>query len=99
MTRPELDGVLRLVPPVAFDPDIAATSMIPVTLDPAGVGVGGLGIVSRNPDVAVAVPAVIAVMPGPAWVLAWHGWNDFNGARWGWSDANNDLGLCNACNK
>ena len=96
---PEAQWSFRLVPPMTFDPNIATVALVPVTGDPVGVGVGWFGVVSVDPDVVVAVPAVIAVVPGPTRVLVWWGGNDFNGARRRRSDANNDLSLCNACNK
>ena len=85
--------------PVTFNPDVAATPVDPVPFDPAGVGVRWLDIVSGNPYVAMAVPTVIAVVPGPAWMLTGWGRNDFNTVRRGRADTNNDLGLCKACNK
>jgi hypothetical protein len=84
---------------VTFDPNIAATPVVPVTGDPVGVGVGWFGVVSGDPNVAVAVPAVIAVVPGPTGMLAGYGGNDFVRSLRRRADANDDLGLCNACNK
>jgi hypothetical protein len=84
---------------VAFDPNIATVTLVPVTGDPAGVGVGWFDVGSRDPDVAVTVPAVIAVVPGPTGMLAGYGGNDFVRSLRGRADANDDLGLCNACNK
>jgi hypothetical protein len=83
---------------VAFNPDVAAAPVVPVTVDPAGVGVGWFHVGSGNPDVAIAVPAVVAGVPGPVGVFVWRTRNDF---MWplGGTDTDDDLGLCNACNK
>jgi hypothetical protein len=80
---------------VAFDPDIAFAAMVPVPLDPTGVGVGWFHVVSGNPDVTIAVPAVVAGVPRPVRVLV--GWrrDDFVGSL-GRPNAYDDLGLCNA---
>jgi hypothetical protein len=77
-------------------PDITATPMIPMTLNPAGVGVWWFHIGSRNPDVAIAVPAVIACVPCPVGVLMWRGRDDFMRSRRG-ADTDYDPGLGNAC--
>jgi hypothetical protein len=84
---------------VTFDPDVAAATVVPVAWNPAGVGVRWLNIVSGDPDVVVAVPAVIALVPGPTGVLVRRRGNNLDGTRWGWADANDDLGLCDACHK
>jgi hypothetical protein len=98
LTRQGVD-VLMVLAPVAFNPDVAAASVGPVAADPDGVGVWRFHIVSGNPDVAVAVPAVVAVVPGPAGVLVWW-WRDYlNRVRWGRADSDDDLGLCDARNK
>jgi hypothetical protein len=83
--------------PVAFDPDVATTSVGPVTIDPAGVGMGRTLINSRDPDIMGAVPAVIAGVPGPVAMLRRGRRNTFNRSRWWWSDTNNNLCLSNAC--
>jgi len=95
---PEARWDFRLVPPVAFYPDVAASSMIPVALDPVGMSVGWFNVGSWDPDVSVAIPPVIAVVPGPAGVLVGYRGDDFVRSLRG-SDTNNDLGLCNACSK
>jgi hypothetical protein len=84
---------------VTFNPDVAAAALIPMAANPMGVGVGWLDIVSGNPHVTVAVPTVIAVVPGPAWVLVGWGRDYFNAMRRGRADTDDNLGLCNACNK
>jgi hypothetical protein len=91
--------VLSSLAPVAFDPDIAAVSVGPVAFDPAGVGVGWFDVGSGNPDVAVAVPAVVAGVPGPVGMLMRWDRDDFNRTRRWWTDADDDLGLCDACYK
>jgi hypothetical protein len=82
--------------PVALNPDITATPMVPMTVNPAGVGVGWFHIGSRDPDVAIAVPAVITCVPCPVGVLMWRGRNDFMRSRRG-ADTDYDLGVGNAC--
>jgi hypothetical protein len=89
---------MRLAP-VAFHPDVAAATAGPVTVDPAGVGMWGLGVISGDPDVAVTVPAVIATVPGPV-AMCWGWWRDrFYGTGWGWAYANDYLGLSDACSE
>jgi hypothetical protein len=82
--------------PVAFDPDPSIATAIPVAGDPTGVGVGWFDVITGDPYVLVAVPTVIAFVPGPAGVLV--GWRRdyFNGAWWRRTDANDDLGLRDA---
>jgi hypothetical protein len=82
---------------VAFHPYITVATMIPMTIDPAGVGVGWFHIVSGDPDVCVVVPAVIAGVPGPVGVFVRWWRHDFDRTRWWRADADYDLGLGNAC--
>jgi len=84
---------------MAFDPNVAAMVVVPVTANPVSVLVGRLDVVAGDPDVSVTVPTVIAVMPGPTWVLVWWGWDDFYGVRWGWSNADNNLGSGGKCGR
>jgi hypothetical protein len=81
---------------VALYPDITTTPMVPMTVDPVGVGVGWFDIGSRNPDVTIAVPAVITCVPCPVGVLMWRGRHDFMRSLRG-ADTDYDLGLGNAC--
>jgi hypothetical protein len=83
---------------VTFYPDVAAAVVVPVSGDPTGVVVGWFDVGSGDPDVAVAVPAVIAFVPGPFKVLVGWGWHNLMGA-FRWTDANYNLGLCDACSK
>jgi hypothetical protein len=96
---PEYRRDLRLVPPVTFDPDVAAMALVPVTGDPVGVGVGWFDVGSGDPDVAVTVPAMVAIVPGPARVFVRRDGDNFDWTRRGRADSDDDLGLCNACNK
>jgi hypothetical protein len=96
---PEYRRDFRLVVPVTFDPDVAAVALVPVTADPVGVGVGWLGVVSGDPDVAVAVPAMVAIVPGPARVFAGCDGDYFDWTRRGRADSDDDLGLRNTRNK
>jgi hypothetical protein len=81
---------------VAFHPDIAFAMVVPVAVDPTSVGMGWFDVGSGNPDITVAVPAVVAGVPGPIGVLVGWGRNtlDRTGRR---ADPDDDLGLCNAC--
>jgi hypothetical protein len=62
---------MRLLPlgmflsPVSFSPDITAATAIPVTRYPASAAMWRLLIATRNPDVALSIPTVVAVMPCP----------------------------------
>jgi hypothetical protein len=49
-----------------------------------------------NPDVSVAVPAVVACVPGPIGVFVGRWWDDLVGRRW-WADTYYDLGVGDAC--
>jgi hypothetical protein len=60
-----------------------------------GVGMGWLLIGTGDPDVALSVPAVVAVVPGPVAVLGRWRRDDFAGRRWR-PDADGDLGLRDA---
>jgi hypothetical protein len=65
---PALSQAIRLAP-VSFHPDIAATAMCPVAFDPARMRMWRFFIPSRNPNVCVSIPALIAGMPGPVAML------------------------------
>jgi hypothetical protein len=81
---------------VTFNPDVAATPVIPVAVDPARVGVGWFNVVSGNPDISIAVPAVVACVPCPVGVLMW--WWRYDFVRsFGGTDTDNDLSLSHAC--
>jgi hypothetical protein len=77
--------------PVSFVPDIAATLSTPFTGYPDGTGVRGTHVAAADPDIAMAVPAVIAADPDVIAMRAWRYRNDFDGARWRRSDADDDL--------
>jgi hypothetical protein len=90
-------GIVRFwLAPVAFDPDVAVAVMIPVAVDPLGVGVGWFHVRAGDPDILVTVVAVVAGVPRPVGVLMrW--WRDaFDRPLWR-TDADDDLGLRNAC--
>jgi hypothetical protein len=95
--RHGIEGFFSLTP-VTFYPDVASFMVIPVSGDPTGVGVGWFDVRSGDPDVTVAVPAVIAFVPGPVGVLVGRGRHNLVGT-FRWTDANYDLGLCDACNQ
>jgi hypothetical protein len=67
---------------VTFYPDVFAVAMLPASSDPASVGVWRLNVFAWNPNIGVAVPTVIAGVPGPIAVLRWGHWNDFAWTRW-----------------
>ena len=81
---------------MSFDPDVAAVMVVPVAVDPVGMGVWWFHIVPGNPDVPFAIPAVVACVPCPVGVLMWRGRDDFVRTRRR-SDTDDDLGLGNAC--
>jgi hypothetical protein len=83
---------------MTFGPDIAFTSAVPMTVDPAGVWMRRLLIDTGNPDVAVTVPTMIATMPGPIAMLGWRWWNNFM-RTFRWSNTNDNLGLGNTCDE
>jgi hypothetical protein len=86
---------LSRLAPVAFDPDVTAAAVGPVAFNPASVGVGWFHVGSGNPDIAVAVPTVVAGVPGPVTMLGRRSRNDFVGACRR-PDADDDLGLGDA---
>jgi hypothetical protein len=73
---------------VAFDEDPAFVAMDPAMGNPVSMGMGWALPATGNPDVAIAVPAVVAIDPDE---FAAGG----DGARFndggGWSDTDNDL--------
>jgi hypothetical protein len=81
---------------VSFYPDVAVVVMVPVTFDPAGVRMRRLLVYAWNPDVSVAVPAVVACVPGPIGVLVRGRRNYLVDWRW-WTDAYHDLGVRYTC--
>ena len=74
-------GIGGRLAPVAIAPDVAAALVDPFASNPDGVSVGWLDIRSADPDVAISVPAVVALMPGPVGVFV----------RW-WGYALDDVG-------
>jgi hypothetical protein len=81
---------------VTFTPDVAVAVVVPVAVYPASVGVGWLNVGSGDPDVTIAIPPVIAGVPGIVGVLVGRGRDALNGAR-GWTDTDYDLALCDTC--
>jgi hypothetical protein len=70
-------------------PDLAAALAAPLARDPDGSGMGRFGVTAADPDVAMAVPAVIAGNPYPA--AMWWCRNNLHWTRRGWPDTNHDL--------
>ena len=65
-----VSGLAPLTPltfllPVAFDQDPAVTAMLPAMRDPDRAGMRRADPMAVDPDVAVSVPAVVAVVPNP----------------------------------
>ncbi len=51
---------------MAFDQDPAVATMFPAMGFPGGAGMRGAGPMAMNPNVAVAIPAVMAIDPHPS---------------------------------
>jgi hypothetical protein len=81
---------------VPFNPDVAIVMVVPVTVDPAGVGMRRPLINAWNPNILIAVPAVVACVPGIVWVFVGRWWNNL--ARpFRRADAYYDLCVCDSC--
>jgi hypothetical protein len=76
---------------VSFNPDVASAAMSPVAIYPMGMRVWGLLVNAGDPDIAVAIPAMIAVMPGPITMLGRRRRDDFMRAFGWWTEADDDL--------
>jgi hypothetical protein len=70
--------------------------MVPMTINPNGVRMWGALVDPGNPDVAVAIPTVIATVPGPITMLGGRRRNDFM-RTFRWPNTNDNLGLGNTC--
>jgi hypothetical protein len=81
--------------PVTFNPDIAFAMMIPVPANPVGMGMRWLDVISGDPDVRMAIPTMVAFMPGPSRMLVRRWRYGFDGSR-RWPNADHNLGLSNA---
>jgi hypothetical protein len=77
---------------VTFHQHIAAVTVFPAVCDPDGARMRGMSPAAMDPDVAVAIPAMIAIDPHPA-VMRWMivNFNDWFRRR----DADIDLRHCN----
>jgi hypothetical protein len=75
--------------PVALVPDLAAALGAPLARDPDGSGMGWFSVASADPDIAMAIPAVIAGNPYPA--TMWGRRNNLHWTRRGRPDTNHDL--------
>ena len=76
------------LPPVAFYQDPATVPLFPVMSHPHGTGPRRMSPIATDPNIAVAIPAVVAVDPDPSgmrWMFV-----DFNDRR-GRRHANNNL--------
>jgi hypothetical protein len=88
-------GVAGLAP-ATFAPDVSVAAVIPATIDPAGMRMGWTFVDSGNPDVSVAVPAVVTRVPSPVAMLG-RRWRDTLIDACGWTYADDYLALRNAC--
>jgi len=79
--------------PAAFDPDVSIVTMLPAAIHPDCVRVRRGDVFARDPDVGVAVPAVVPVAPGPVAMLDWRFGASFDdaGRR---SNADDNLRAC-----
>ena len=68
---------------------MAAAFFTPLAFNPHGPTMRWAGVVTVNPDVAVTVPPMISRDPDPALVRRCR--NDFDGARWRWAYADDNL--------
>jgi hypothetical protein len=75
---------------VAFVPYVSAALAAPVSSDPDGSRMRGALVGSADPDIVATVPAVVAGNPDEAGT---GGGDDLDGARRGWSDADDKLGV------
>jgi hypothetical protein len=84
---------------MSFMPDVSAAVVDPVTFYPVGAAVGGMLVVAGDPDVSVAVPAVVSGLPDQT--LMGRRRCNLHGARRWRSDADDDLGVrgrdCQRC--
>jgi len=76
---------------VAGVPYVAAAFFTPIAGDPNGPAMRWTSVASGDPDVAVAIPAMVAGNPDPVHMRGRRGGNDFDGMRRRWADADNDL--------
>jgi len=76
--------------PVAGVPDVAATLFTPFAFNPYGPTMGWAAVGAGDPDIAVAIPAVIAGDPDPVAVHGRRFGDDFDGTRRR-TDTDNDL--------
>jgi len=81
----------RILAPVAGVPDVATTFGAPLAFNPNGSAMGRTLVFSWNPDVAASVPAVVAGDPYIVAVNGWRSWDNFDGTRRRWADADHDL--------
>ena len=72
---------------------MGAAAMLPASSDPAGMGMRRLDVRAGNPNVVVALPAVVASVPNPVAVLWWKWRTGFDDAS-GRSDADDNLCAC-----
>jgi len=77
-------------------PNVTAALATPLAPDPDSTGMGRTHVVSTDPDVAMAIPAMEAFYPHPIAVCTGGSRNDFDGPGWRRPNADNELGICDA---
>jgi len=85
--------------PVAWVPDLAAALAAPLAPYPDGSGMRGSGVVAPDPDVAMAVPTLIAGNPDPVAVPPGRSRDDLDRVRWRRPDTNHDLSGSDGCSQ
>ena len=84
-----------LLSPAAFHPHIAASVVIPVSINPMGARMWRLDVHTRHPDILLPVVPVIASVPSPVAMFRRRRRNFFHMA-WRWGFVNDNLRHSNA---
>jgi hypothetical protein len=82
---------------VTLTPVVAATAFDPTAGNPDSTTPRGSGIETGNPDIGMAIPTVIAGMPGPVRMLARLYGDYFARRRWRRPDTHDHLCVSNSC--
>src|SRR6185437_5704539 len=76
--------------PMPLNPQIAVRRVPPMAGNPVRVPIRLRNIGSGHPNVCMAIPAVVSLMPHPTWMLMWRRWHNLV-ANWRGGDANVNL--------